>query len=154
MRTHSSIRTIPYAALTGLLILTCAVFANAQVAQPAPATEINRNNYELRSNAAQRPGPATQIGTAIPQGRGFRVELNEEQLSGLYPQYAAQQANARQISPAAGKEEFRRYTLKEILSKLETLFPTGVPEGAARKIKISVTVKLSKPPEFGISVEW
>jgi hypothetical protein len=116
-----------------LLILTCSVLANAQ--------------------DVRRPAPAIQIGTVIPRGKDFRVELNEEQLSKLYPQYAATQVNARRGRPA-GKEEFRQLILGDVLRKIGTLFPNGMPEGAAGKIKISVTVKLTKPPEFGVSVEW
>jgi hypothetical protein len=133
MRTQISTRTIPLLALTCLLILTCSVLANAQ--------------------EAQRSAPITQIGAAIPEGKEFRVELNDEQLSKLYPQYTSQQANARRSKPV-GKEEFRQFVLSDVLRKLRTLFPTGVPEGAASRIKIKITVKLSDPPEFGLSVEW
>jgi hypothetical protein len=133
MRTRASSQAIPLLALTCLLILTCSVLADAQ--------------------EVQRPAPTTQIGTITPEGKEFRVELNEEQLSRLYPQSAAQQVNARRGKPTS-KEEFRQSVLSDVLRKIRTLFPTGVPEGAASRIKIRITVKLSDPPEFGLSVEW
>jgi len=133
MRTPITKMTIPLLAFTCLLILSCSVLANAQ--------EI------------QRAATAIQIGTVIPQGRDFRVEFNEDQLSKLYSQYPAMKANTRRSQPA-GQEEFRQFVLNDVLSKIRTLFPNGMPEGAAAKIKISVTVKLTKPPEFGLSVEW
>jgi hypothetical protein len=133
MRIHPSRSMIHLSALTCLLILTCSVSAGAQ--------------------EVQRTAPATQIGTVVPSGREFRVEFNEEQLSRLYPQYAAQQVNGRrvrQVSP----EEFRQGVRNDVLRKIKTLFPDGVPEGAASRIKISLTIKLSKPPEVGLSIEW
>lgn len=125
--------SIPLLALTCLLILFCSVLVNAQENQRA-ATPI-------------------QIGTVIPQGRDFRVELNEDQLSKLYPQDTAMKANTRRGQPV-GQEEFRQSVRSDVLRKIRTLFPDGIPEDAARKIKITVTVKLTKPPEFGLSVEW
>jgi hypothetical protein len=133
MRTPITKMTTRLLALTCSLILSCSVLANAQ--------------------ETQRAATAIQIGTVIPQGRDFRVEFNEDQLSKLYPQYPAMKANARRSQPA-GQEEFRQLVLSDVLRKIRTLFPTGIPEGAAGKIKISVTVKLTKPPEFGLSVEW
>jgi hypothetical protein len=34
------------------------------------------------------------------------------------------------------------------------LFPAGVPPALAAKVKLTVKIKLSKPPEIGVSVEW
>lgn len=152
MRTNTSTRTTPLWTLTCLLLLACSVLATAQeVRRVGTATQIG----PLSSQGVDAGlTPATQIGTVIPQGKGFRVELNESQLSGLYAQYAASQMNARLAQPAAAKAEFRQSVQNDVLLKVRTLFPNGVPESAAKKVKITITVKLSKPPEIGLSIQW
>jgi hypothetical protein len=138
MRTHTSRRIMPLLALTGLLILTYSALATAQ--------------------GVQRTVSVTEIGTVVPQGKEFRVELNQEQVSKLYPQYATSQKNAR-LSQPVGREEFNQLIQRDVLRKIRTLFPNGLPDGTTdtggtARIKIHITVKLSDPPEFGLSIEW
>ncbi len=139
MRTHVSSR-ITMLALICFLILTGAALANAQ--------------------GLQRPAPSTEIGTAVSQGKDFRVELNQEQVAKLYPQYAAQQKSARRGQPAS-KEEFNQFVQRDALRKLKLLFPNGLPDGTTvfdtggtARIKIHITIKFSEPIEVGLSIEW
>ena len=106
----------------------------------------------------QRPAPTTEVGAAVSQGKDFRVELNQEQVAKLYPQYAAQQKSARRGQPAS-KEEFNQFVQRDALRKLKLLFPNGLPDGTTdtngtARIRIHITIKFSEPIEVGLSIEW
>jgi hypothetical protein len=89
------------------------------------------------------------IGTVTPNGNRFIVVIDPRKIPPMFPDYGA---NAR--GAAANVEAVRSAATTAALRKLGELFPNGVPPGVASKIKVSVTIKFSKPPEFGVSVEW
>jgi hypothetical protein len=93
----------------------------------------------------------TVVADVVPQGKGFRIQFDEKQLSKTYPQYTAEQANSRQSRPVR-IEEFKELVQKEALSKLGTLFPDGVPEGATSRIHIEIRLKF-RPLEITIIIE-
>jgi hypothetical protein len=130
------IKTLQYTLLSLLCLLTLSGEALSNVAEP------------------QR-GESMEIGTVIPEGKDFRIILNQEQLSKV----AATQANARRGQPASN-DEVQQMIRNDVLRKLRILFPNGFPTGPGgtvgptSKIKIKITVKLTKPPEFGLSIEW
>jgi hypothetical protein len=109
-----------------------------------------------QARGTTRVEPAAEtlvIGDATPAGTGFTIRLQEPAAAKAAPLYtAAAPANAR----------IRVYDTRQVLnvwqgevqSRLDQLFPHGVPAAAKAKIKIKVTVKLSKPPEIGVSIEW
>jgi hypothetical protein len=135
MRTHTSGRPLPLLALTCVLILTGSALAAGQ--------------------GVQRPAPTIEVGTVVPQGKDFRIELNQEQVARLQDAAAK---NARRGQPV-GKEDLNQVIQKDALRKLRTLFPNGVPEGTTgtsgtARLKITVNVKSIEPLEIVITVEW
>jgi hypothetical protein len=103
--------------------------------------------------ALETPVETIVVGEATPSGSSFTIRFQDNAAATAAPLYtAAAPENAR----------VRVYDTRQVLnvwqgevqSRLDQLFPHGVPAAAKAKIKIKVTIKLSKPPEIGISIEW
>jgi hypothetical protein len=109
---------------------------------------------QLKRQAVPPPveaGPApVVIGSAIPQGSSFVIVFDEKPLAATYPEYSRLAGRATPYTP----DEVRNAVQATALRKLSEVFPKGVPPDLAGRIKITVNIKFSRPPEVAISVQW
>jgi len=137
MRTRTLSKTsISLLALACVVLLTCSGFASIQ--------ESTR----------------TVVATVIPQGKEFRVQFDEAQVTSAYSVQAPRdvatgQASGKRRAPLpstwTSREQFKESLQRDGLSRLKTLFPNGIPQEATGKVKITIWVK---PPAWGVSIEW
>jgi hypothetical protein len=91
------------------------------------------------------------IGTAQPSGQGFTVRVDELAIHRANPPAPLNPAGRAAIT---SDTELTGYVRREAAKKLAEVFPNGVPPAVASRIKITVTVKFTRPPEVGVSVQW
>jgi hypothetical protein len=120
----------------------------------------------IKVQTAQRTsGASTQsevtVGTATARPGGFQIQLDQPQLQdalrkvnkidGVLKQTAERQTGGVKYENIS---IFRSVVEKEATAKLNALFPKGVPPGTESKIKITIKVKLTDPPEISITIEF
>ena len=129
-----------------LLLLAAALSLGGQTAQPQPQMRV-----AIPAGRAVAVEPETvEVASAVPQGRGFVFTFADLQVARTTSQFGTDQRRATPITV----DEVKSTVSETAQRKLAEMFPNGVPPSLAARVKIHVTVKLSKPPEIGVSVEW
>lgn len=129
-------KPIPLAILAVIILSACLSFARPQ--------------SDLRTGAQQVSLPV--IATAVPSGDSYRFQFNEEAVARQFPQYKTQETS--RLGRPIKVEDFKTFVQQEALKKMTEMFPQGITAKQKAKVKIEVTIKLTKPPEIGISISW
>jgi hypothetical protein len=121
----------------------------------------------IKVQTAQRTvGPSgqssdIQVGTATARPGGFQIHIDQAQLQNAMGKVNGNLIEWKQTAErqkGGVKYEnisiFRSVVEKEATAKLNALFPRGVPPGTESKIKITIKVKLTDPPEISITIEF
>jgi hypothetical protein len=109
--------------------------------------------YAQRDVAPPAAVGVVVVGTATPSGAGFDITLDSRAVDRARPSYVSASESAR-VATSPNAADFNVLVRSEASRKLKELFPGGAPSGTASRIKISIHIKLSKPPEIGLSIEW
>lgn len=90
--------------------------------------------------------PEITIGSAVPSGRNFLINLDERSIDRAYPVWTRPLSGA--WTTVVTKEQFRSVVRDVVRRKLAAMFPDGFPPDASRD---ELEIKLSNPPEISIS---
>ena len=88
------------------------------------------------------------IGTAVPSGHDFVLELDERNIELAYQEWTRTLPGA--WTSLVTREQFRSVVRDVVRRELEARYPDGLPPDRASRLKLEIKVKLGASPEITV----
>jgi hypothetical protein len=146
---------------TSLFLAVLAVGGMSAISTKAYSVPLPAEVKPIEVKPAElRPLVDAAVGSANPEGAGWRINLNDAQVDAAYKVWASDQANwmadSKGYKIPPNRRAFVELIKAETSGKLTKAFPTGWAGGVdAKAARPNVTVIIStKPLRIRIRLEW